>query len=243
MPYLKDIVRYLDQLLQTATVPEAYATNGLQIEASQDIQSIGFAVDACQQSLQALSDCQLMVVHHGIFWPKISRLTGPVGQLVGRHYAQGVSLYASHLPLDVHPEVGNNAQMIARLGLERGELFAPVGYLCQLDQNREELHTQVEQKIGPARMLPFGPERITRLAVSSGQASVAMVDQAIAAGAQALLTGEAGHPIYHAAQQAGLNILLAGHYQTEIWGVLALEKLLQQEFSVKTRFVDIPTGF
>jgi dinuclear metal center YbgI/SA1388 family protein len=243
MVMLDSLVHHLDTLLQTASVPEAYATNGLQVEASQKIEKVGFAVDACQQSFEALSDCQLIIVHHGLFWPKISRLTGTLGKAVAQLYAQGSSLYASHLPLDVHPEVGNNAQMIAHLGLSRGELFAPVGYLADTQESLTQFHQRVEKVIGPARLLDFGPEQLQRVAVSSGQASVGMVDQAVAAGCQVLLTGEAGHPIYHAARQAGLSILLAGHYQTEVWGVKALMSILQEAFDVRTTFVDIPTGF
>ena len=243
MAELHSIVDYLDQLLDTRNVPEAYASNGLQVEASAQVSRVGFAVDACLQTFEAFQDCQLVVVHHGLFWPKISRITGVMARSVAHLMSRGTSLYASHLPLDVHAEFGNNAQMIAQLGLSQGALFAPVGYLADTDQSLSDFHRSVESKMGPARLLDFGPARVTRVAVSSGQASVAMVDQAVAAGAQVLLTGEAGHPIYHAALQAGLSIVLAGHYQTEVWGVRALMPLLEREFGVETRYVDIPTGF
>lgn len=243
MAKLADIITFLDQLLKTSETTEPYATNGLQVEASQEITRVGFAVDACLESFGMLHDCQLIIVHHGLFWPKISRITQAMATMIGQLFRQGSSLYASHLPLDVHPQLGNNAQILAQLGLQTGPLFPPVGYLAEVSTTLSQLHSQVESHIGPARLLAFGTEDISRLAVSSGQASVAMVDQAIAAGAQVLLTGEAGHPIYHAAQQANLSVLLAGHYQTEIWGVQALMPIIQKEFSLETRFVDIPTGF
>ena len=170
-----------------------------------------------------------------------------MGRQVAQLVRQGSSLYASHLPLDVHPQLGNNAQMIARLGLRQGELFPPVGYLAEPAGSPslplQEFHRQVEHEIGTTRLLQFGSASVRRVAVSSGQASVGMVDQAVSAGADTLLTGEAGHPIYHAALQAGLNVLLAGHYQTEVWGVRALMPLLAERFGVATRFVDVPTGF
>lgn len=243
MARLHDIVHFLDQLLNTVGVAEPYGTNGLQVEACQEVERIGFAVDACQQSFEALADCQLIVVHHGLFWPKLARLTGPVGKSIGTLYHQGTSLYASHLPLDVHPELGNNAQILQQLGLSRGELFAPVGYVADLDMSLAELHQKVEERLGATRLLAHGPAQLCRIAVSSGQASVGMVEQAVGQGCQALLTGEAGHPIYHAALQAGLSILLAGHYQTEVWGVQALMPILQEQFQVSTKFIDIPTGF
>lgn len=243
MAELKDIVAYLDHRLDTRNVAEPYGTNGLQVEASSEVTRVGFAVDACLQTFGMLHDCQLVVVHHGLFWPKISRVTGVMAQTIGQLFRQGTSLYASHLPLDVHAELGNNAQILQQLDLTRGELFPPVGYLAETDMSLGELHSLVESRIGPARLLDFGPTQVTRIAVSSGQASVGMVDQAVSAGAQVMITGEAGHPIYHAALQAGLSILLAGHYQTEVWGVKALMPELEKEFKVQTRFVDIPTGF
>lgn len=243
MAKLAEVVAYLDRRLDTRNVPEPYGTNGLQVEASQEVTRVGFAVDACLQTFGLLHDCQLIVVHHGLFWPKISRVTGVMAQSIGQLFRQGTSLYASHLPLDVHAELGNNAQILRQLGFARGELFPPVGYLADVDLSLAELHGLVESRIGPARLLDFGPSQVTRIAVSSGQASVGMVDQAVNAGAQVMITGEAGHPIYHAALQAGLSIMLAGHYQTEVWGVKALMPELEKEFQVQTRFVDIPTGF
>lgn len=244
MAELHAIVGWLDTLLNTGGVPEPYGTNGLQVEASESVSKVGFAVDACEQSFQALADCQLVVVHHGLFWPKIARLTGVMARLIGQLYAQGTSLYASHLPLDVHETYGNNAELIRTLGLQRGELFPPVGYLADAAASLPELFEQVKQNVSPeARLLPFGPDRVQRIAVSSGQASVPMVDQAVSAGAHVLLTGEAGHPIYHAARQAGLSVILAGHYQTEVFGVRALMPLIAEQFGVETRFVDFPTGF
>ncbi len=243
MAKLSEIVAYLDTLLDTRNVSEPYGSNGLQVEASDEVTRVGFAVDACLQTFEELKDCQLIVVHHGLFWPKISRVTGVMARSIGQLVRQGTSLYASHLPLDVHPELGNNAQILQQLGFPRGELFPPVGYLADVNVSLGNLHSMVESRIGPARLLDFGPSQVTRVAVSSGQASVAMVDQAVSAGAQVMITGEAGHPIYHAALQAELSIMLAGHYQTEIWGVKALMPELEKKFGVQTRFVDIPTGF
>lgn len=244
MAKLSDIVDFLDDTLNTKGVPEPYGTNGLQVEASDSVTHVGFAVDASEQTFEELKDCQLIVVHHGLFWPKVSRITGGFARLIKQLFNQGSSLYASHLPLDVHPELGNNAQMIQALGLRQGELFAPVGYIGEAATEIQPFFAQTRQAIwDQARLLDFGPNQIHRVAVSSGQASVSMVDQAAAAGAQVLLTGEAGHPIYHAARQAGVHVILAGHYQTEVFGVKALMPILQEKFGVQTRFVDIPTGF
>ena len=243
MAQLSDIVSFLDELLETDKVPEKYGTNGLQVEGPEDVRSVGFCVDACLETFDLLQDCQLIVVHHGLFWPSLNRITGPAYRALRRLLQNGTALYASHLPLDVHAEVGNNAQLIQALGMTRNELFPPVGWIGETTLDRDELHARVEEVIGPARMLPFGPSEVLRVAVSSGQANVGMVGQAVDQKAQVLLTGEAGHPIYHAAQEAGLTVMLAGHYATEVWGVKALMPLVEQKFQVTTRFVNVATGF
>ena len=257
---LNDIVTFLDDFLEVARVSEKYATNGLQVEGPQQVERVGFCVDACQETFRMLDDCQLVIVHHGLFWPSVTRLTGPLYRNLYTLFENKCGLYACHLPLDVHPQVGNNARLIELLGMVRSELFAPVGYLADCPPStKERPHGQqawlpdawspqsllalVEERIGPARLLDFGDQVVRRVAVSSGQASPAMVAQALAQNAQVLLTGEANHPLFHAAREAGLGVILAGHYATETWGVKALMPILAREFSVTTRFVDVPTGF
>lgn len=240
-----DIVAFLDDYLDTAAVVDRYSSNGLQVEGADEVQRVGFCVDACLETFELLQDCQLLVVHHGLFWPSISSLTGPNRRSFGYLLERNIGLYCSHLPLDLHPEVGNNAQLIEKLGFSRTELFPPVGWFADgPETTAEALQAQVSQLLGvEARLLAFGPPRVSRLAVSSGGASLGMVYQALEAGAQLFLTGEASHPIYHAAKEAGLNVLLGGHYATETWGVKALMPVLQDRFGVDTRFVDVPTGF
>lgn len=243
MAQLSAIVEYLDDYLAHSKVSEKYSTNGLQIEASLEVEKIGFCVDACLETFELLKDCQLIIVHHGLFWPHLAKLTGSDAKAVAALFKNGTSLYASHLPLDCHPEVGNNAQLVKLLEVERSEAFPPVGWMAETDLSIEELHERVEQRVGHSRLLAHGPKRVQRLAISSGGASVSMVDEAVRLGADTFLTGEASHPIYHASKAAGLNLILAGHYATETWGVRALMPILEEQFSVATRFVDVPTGF
>ncbi len=166
-------------------------------------------------------------------------------QALGMLFETNTSLYASHLPLDVHPECGNNACLIREFGWEMGDRFDKVGYFAGLAPcSAEELEAQARSLLGPeVRWLGFGPGRIEKVAVSSGGGSVGMLSQACAGGAQLFLTGEASHPIYHAAKEMGVHVLLGGHYATETWGVRALMKLLQERFNLKTRWADFPTGF
>lgn len=248
MAALHQIVDFLDHTLANASVAEKYATNGLQIESSQqDISKIGFCVDACLETFQLLSqqNCQLVVVHHGLFWPSLSKLTGATAKSVEFLLQKGISLYANHLPLDCHPLYGNNAQIAQLLGGQMDVVFPPVGWMVELEQSMpvETFHAKVQAKIGPARLLHHGKSTVQRIAISSGGASNSMIGDAVKLGADLFLTGEASHPIFHASKEAGLSMILAGHYATEVWGVKALMPLLQQQFDVQTTFVDVPTGF
>ena len=245
MAQASDIVAFLDGYLDTVGVSDRYSSNGLQVEGAEQVERVGFCVDACLETFDLLQDCRLLVVHHGLFWPSISSLTGPARRSFGYLIERNIGLYCSHLPLDLHAEVGNNAQLIEKLGWRRGDLFEPVGWFADGPQTTAvALQAKVSQLLGvEARLLAFGPSQVSRMAVSSGGASLGMVYQALEAGAQLFLTGEASHPIYHAAKEAGLNVLLGGHYATETWGVKALMPVLEDRFGVSTRFVDVPTGF
>lgn len=245
MAELNQIVAFLDDTLQTSAVSDPYSSNGLQVEGQAQVQRLGFCVDACLQTFELLSDCQLIVVHHGLFWPSLTRIQGPVYRSLHQLISLGIGLYCSHLPLDRHRELGNNAQLLKLLGLAPLNEFAPVGWTGEFSEARprEELAQTLEQWLNPVRLLAFGEPMVGRIAVSSGQASVSMVTEAQRLGCQLLLTGEASHPIYHAAKEAGLNVILGGHYATETWGVKALMNVLETQFSVTTRFVDVPTGF
>lgn len=245
MAYRDDIVHFLDQVLEIDQVPDPYCPNGLQVEGAERVERIGFAVDACQESFQVLSDCHMIVTHHGLFWPSIKSIRGPMRESLGLLINKNISLYPVHLPLDVHAEYGNNVQLIRALGWQAEERFDQVGWTADGKATSiTDLVTRLEEVLqSKVRLLAFGSREVTRLAVSSGGGSIGLLHSALRAGADVLITGEASHPIYHAAKELGLNLILAGHYATETWGVKALMPLLQREFEVETKFADIPTEF
>ncbi len=243
-----DIVEFLDRLLEVNEVEDPYCPNGLQIEGSDEVLSIGLAVDGCLQTFEALGDCQMIICHHGLFWPSVKRLTGPLRRSVGVLFEHNISFYGAHLPLDVHCKYGNNVQLLQRLGWNPVERFDQVGWIGEgLEKDCTEVARDLEAVLGSSvRLLAFSPEEgrpVRRLAVSSGGGSIGLLVSAKEAGADLVITGEASHPIYHAAKEMGVNLILAGHYLTETWGVQALGRVLEEEFSVTTRFVDFPTGF
>lgn len=245
MPTRDELVTFLDETLQVREVPDPYCPNGLQVEGREQVRKVGFAVDACIQTFEALADCDMIVTHHGLFWPSIKRVTGPMRRSLAFLLEREITLYPVHLPLDVHAEYGNNVQLMRQLGWNAEERFDQVGWLgTGPSKTPEELRTELEELLSsPVRLLAFGRDKVERLAVSSGGGSIGLLASAVQAGADLVITGEASHPIYHAAKEMRINLILAGHYQTETWGVKALQKLLGERFGVETRFVDFPTGF
>lgn len=240
-----DIVHFLDQVLEVETVKDPYCPNGLQVEGAEEIQRIGFAVDACRQTFEALADCQMIITHHGLFWPSIKSIKGAMRRSLGILFEHDINLYPVHLPLDVHAEYGNNVQLIRALGWHEEERFDLVGWTAAgLETTPEAVAEKLEQLLSSkVRLLAFGDRQVRRLAVSSGGGSIGLLHSAVQAEADLVITGEASHPIYHAAKELGVNLILAGHYATETWGVKALMPLLAREFGVETKFVDFPTEF
>lgn len=240
-----EIVRYLDDLLRLREFQD-HTHNGLQVEGASEVSRIGFAVDACAATFEALQDCGMIVVHHGLWWPSVDRVVGGDRKRLALLMGADINLYAAHLPLDRHPQVGNNACLLRGLGLEPAEDFGEVGWLGEFAEPlpRADFVARVEELLGgPVRTLDFGAGQVARVAVCSGGGSVSYLRKAVELGADVYLTGEASHPIYHAAREAGMNVVLGGHYATETWGVQALRPLLEEAFGVETRFADHPTGF
>ncbi|CAN5783189.1 Nif3-like dinuclear metal center hexameric protein [soil metagenome] len=247
---LKDVTRYLDQLLRIAEIPDySGALNGLQVENSGSVRKIAAAVDASQASIDDALDggADLLLVHHGLFWDGNQPLTGRRFRRIGRLLAADAALYSAHLPLDVHPELGNNVLLARELGIEPEGRFGdykgePLGVWGRLEVTREALAARLDSVLGSrVKLVPGGPERIRRVGVITGGAGQ-MIAAATAAGLDAFVTGEGAHHNYFDAREGGINLLLGGHYATEVWGVRALARHLSERFELPWRFIDQPTG-
>ena len=186
---------------------------------------------------------QLVLVHHGLFWDRDSRVIGP--ELKGRLRAlfdADLTLAAYHLALDAHPELGNNVLLAQELGVDPLERFAEIGFGGPLDrpQPMDEFATRVRERLDrPPLVFSYGPETIERVAICSGGAARHLAD-AVAAGYDCFVTGEAAEPTKHAAKEAGVHFVAAGHYATETLGVRALAERIAQEFSLEWEFIDLP---
>ena len=247
----------LDTLLSStlnhaAWVSRDKSLNGLQVGRSQpEIGRVAFSVDACLQSFEraAAAGADVLVVHHGLFWGSPLAVTGDHRRRLQFLFDHDLALWASHLPLDAHPALGNNAGLAQALGLTdvtpfgdyrgakigvRGTLPSPqpLDWFCErLFHGRENV----------LQVLPFGKKAVRTVGLVSGGAPHD-VHEAIAEGLDLFITGDADHTIHHTALEAGINVISGGHYATETWGVRLLAAHVQKQTALSTVFLDLPTG-
>jgi dinuclear metal center YbgI/SA1388 family protein len=194
-------------------------------------------------------NADLLLAHHGIFWGPSQPLRGALGNLVRTIYAADLNLYAAHLALDAHPEVGNNAELARRLGLEVLEFWGKANgtdlAVLAVEHHGVKLDFVVDrfvQVVGPVKLVqPHGPRIIKRIGIMSG-AGAKHIQEAKELGCDLYITGETSHAQYYDALNAGINVIYGGHYTTETVGVQALGNHLQERFDVEFEFVDLPTG-
>lgn len=247
---LADLARYLDEYLRVQEVQDSeLALNGLQVEGGRDVSLIAFAVDACQVVIDdaVARRADLLIVHHGLFWDGVQPMTGRTYRKLGTLIRNDVAVYSAHLPLDVHPEVGNNAVLARLLGVPVAGWWgeykgAPIGSWGEVEMTRDALGAKLADVLGAApRLLPGGPERIRRVGIVTG-AGGSMIAEAHAAGIDTFVTGEAKHHAFFDAEELGVNVFLGGHYATETVGLRALAGHLEKRHGLRWVFIDHPTG-
>ena len=246
-----ELVSYLDDYLRIAAIQDD-SQNGLQVEGPQEVTRVAFAVDACLATFEqaVAAGAQMLVVHHGLFWANPVRLVGPLYRRVRTLIEGSCGLYAVHLPLDIHPEMGNNAELARLLGLKETRAFgeyhgSEIGIGGKLSPPIP-LDTLVERLTGatgesPVRVLAHGPAKASRVGCVSGGAAFLM-DQVAGAGFDTFVTGETSHTFFHQAAELHLNVIYGGHYGTETLGVKALARHLEEKLDLATVFLDVPTG-
>ena len=249
MPALAPILSWLDQTLNTRAITDyTGAYNGLQLENSGSVTRVGAAVDSCEAVLlEAVArGLDLLLVHHGLLWQP-ARFTGANYRKLKAAMTGNLALYASHLPLDLHPQLGNNAQLCAALGLTGGEPAfpykgQPIGLKVTAAVPLPELADRLERALGTrAHLCAGGPAVTRRIGIVTGGAGTD-VAQAVAEGVDTFITGEGPHWSYTLAEELGINVFYGGHYATETFGVKALAAELSARFDVPWEFIDHPTG-
>jgi dinuclear metal center YbgI/SA1388 family protein len=240
-----DIIGTCDRVLQPALFAD-YGPNGLQVPGRERVERIVTGVSATLALIERAVELQagLVIVHHGLFWDGQPRALSPVlAERLRALFKADVGLAAYHLPLDAHPEHGNNAILAERLGCSHHEPFAGIGRAGAFEGDGvpiDELHGRVREATGrePLRQ-GAGPDRVRRIAIVSGGAPD-MIGDAIAGGFDAFLTGEAKERVMAEADEAGVHFFAAGHYATETFGIRRLGELVAAEHGVEHVFVDLP---
>ncbi len=247
---LSRIAAYCDRTLRTAQVEDYdQAANGLQVENRGTVSRVAAAVDASPGTIKQViaAGADLLLVHHGLFWAPVHPWTGKRYTLIRELLDHNLAVYSSHLPLDLHPRLGNNARLCAALGLRglRPFFFTHNNYLgfqARAAISRDALAGRLGRAVGgPVRIIPCGPALCRRIGVVSGGAG-GDLRQAAAEGVDTFITGEGPHWTFAVAEELGLNVLYGGHYATETFGVKALAADLAKRFRLPWTFVDRPTG-
>jgi len=248
--HLRELTKFLDEYFAISDCPDI-SLNGLQVEGKPHVKKIALAVDACSETFHksAALKADILLTHHGIFWNRQFPVTGIHADRLKTLFKNNISLYAVHHPLDIHPEIGNSAGLIALLGFEKDKPFGesqgiyfgftgsskkPVAYSTLI----KRIHRNLGVKpIG----YKFGKDRIKTIAVISGSGA-SSVEEASEAQVDLFLTGELRHSSYHLAKELAINLVFCGHYATETIGIQLLGEVITKNFGLDTIFIDVPTG-
>jgi dinuclear metal center YbgI/SA1388 family protein len=240
-----DIIGRLDAILQPESFRD-YGPNGLQVLGRDEIDHLVTGVSATRRLVDAAVEqgAGLILTHHGLFWDgHPTGLSATVAERLRPLFKNDIALAAYHLPLDAHPEHGNNAILAERLGCASHEAFGDVGRAGAFEGAGipiAELLARVREVTDREPLLQgAGPDRVRRIAIVSGSAA-SMLPQAVEGGFDAFLTGEPKEHVMADAEEAGIHFLAAGHYATETFGVRRLGDLLAAEFGIRHDFVDLP---
>lgn len=250
MTKLTEIVAFLEKELRTKEIPDyPGAHNGLQLENGGKVTKVACAVDASLPVIRKVVEtgADLLIVHHGLFWQGVRPISGANYQKLKLAMDAGLAIYSSHIPLDIHPNYGNNVILARELGMGDGDPFFDwkgirLGRKAMVEGTLGNLQNRLSEAVN-GEVLLRGEKKNTAGLVGiitggAGSEIEAMVDEGI----DTFITGEGPHWSHPLAEELNLNVLYGGHYATETFGVRALGALLNQEFGIQKTFVDHPTG-
>lgn len=246
---LSEINQYLDQVLKHSEISDySGAQNGIHLENSGSVQQLIAAVDANVLTLNTASQTpsSLLIVHHGLAWNGLCPLTGGKYRMIKSAIESDLAVYSTHLPLDAHPEYGNNALLTRTLGFEQSTPFLEIkgtllSQLVEMSMNRDELTQRLKTAIGSAQLIPAGPQETKRILISSGSGN-SLLNECAGKNIDTIVTGEVSHDVFSQAYEAGTNIILGGHYATETLGVKAITQHLSEKYDLPWKFIDEPSG-
>lgn len=245
---LSTLVQEADRFLNAARIAD-YCPNGLQVEGRPQVRRIVSGVTASQALLDAAveAEADVVLVHHGYFWKgEDARVTGMKRRRLQTLLGHDISLLAYHLPLDLHPEVGNNVQLARQLEItvegpldpENPKVVGLLGSLAE-PMTARDFARRVQEVLGREPLLVEGTGMVRRIGWCTGGGQ-GYIDDAIAAGVDLFLTGEASEQTFHSARENGVSFIAAGHHATERYGVQALGDYLARRFAIEHLFIDCP---
>lgn len=247
----RQLANYLNELLKIKEV-EDKSLNGLVVDNKGEVNKVALAVDASLDTFKKANQAgaDFLFVHHGLWWGEPLPLCGGLYRRIKFLLDENIALYAAHLPLDMHPEFGNNAQAVKLLGWIIKKDFGEYnGFLigkevffdptCKLEDLVKDLKDKL--KVNPI-VWDFGSQEVKRLGYVSG-GGLGLLPQAIEAGLDTYVTGEPQHSYYWMAKEEKINVIFTGHYIGETLGVKAIGKHLKNKFNLKIEFLDLPTGY
>ena len=230
------------------------AINGLQVAGAKKIRRVAFAVDGVLETFEKAAElnADMLIVHHGIYWGYQFALRGTNYKRIKTLMDNDIALYAVHLPLDAHAEVGHNVTLLRELGCD-AESLEPfgnikgqaIGFKAAIAETTRDALTEKLQGLlgGPVKLLGFGPEKVRSVSCVTGAgADFGLVSEAKIKNVHYHISGESTHPIYHFCRESKINLALGGHYNTEVWGLHSLRTWIEANFDVETCFIDCPTG-
>jgi dinuclear metal center YbgI/SA1388 family protein len=249
MATLQEIVAFCDQRTRRDQIKDFDgAYNGLQIENDGKVKRIGAAVDAGQRPFESAiaEGVDFLICHHGLFWTAHIPLIGSNARKIKTAFDGNLAVYGAHLPLDCHPEIGNNALLAAELGLKKVDTFLEyegndMGVITQGPMEGRKLLANKLQALFPEtyQAIEYGSEKPKRIGILTGSGQSA-VPHLLANDVDTLITGELRQHHFNMAQELGLNLYPCGHYATEVFGVKALAKEVAQKFELEWQFIEQP---
>jgi dinuclear metal center YbgI/SA1388 family protein len=245
MAKLQDIVDFCDKITRRDEIADfTGANNGLQLQNNGEVTRIGAAVDAgrfpFEKAIQQGID--MLIVHHGLFWNTPTHYSGPLYDKLKLAMDNNLAVYSSHLPLDAHPEIGNNRLLAKALDLDPLDWFlhyegTPIALLAKAPSSRDELKARLQREFGEnITAIEFGSKNPDTVAILTGSGRSAL-DEMKAMGTDTLITGELRQEHFNLAQEQGFNLYPCGHYATERYGVTALAGLVSAEFNLDSSFI------
>lgn len=248
METIKSINNYIKEILDPGFMSDI-GLNGIQVENEGPVGKIAFSVDASLATIQkaAEAECSLLIVHHGFYWGRMFPISGINRKRIKMLLDNNIGLIAYHLPLDAHPELGNNAVILQKLAADSLKPFGYhkgvySGFIGSVEKtNLKTIAQKLDFRQDSYTALDFGPEEIETVAVVSGSGG-RYFEEAVSKGAGLFITGDQDHTLYHPARENGVNILFGGHYQTETFGIQALREKVENGLEIPTFFIDLPTG-